>query len=60
MDIKDLLICILIVAILTFCMPNVAVASTGNQSTTFHNSAGYTSDYMPTMGSRTSNGLLNW
>ena len=60
MDMKKGLICLSIVAILMFCMPNGATASTGNYSTTFHNNARHTGDHIPMARGSTSNGILNW
>ena len=41
-------------------MPNVAVASTGNYSTSFYNSARRIGDHIPMARGRTSNGISNW
>jgi outer membrane protein assembly factor BamB len=54
------LICLSIVAILMFCLPNVATASMGNYSTTFYNNARHTNGYIPVARSSTLNGILNW
>ncbi len=45
---KKALICLSIVAILMLCLPNVATASMGKYSTTFHNNARHTGDYITT------------
>ncbi|MGB8312174.1 MAG: hypothetical protein WCE81_09985 [Halobacteriota archaeon] len=60
MDMKKALLCLSIVAILTVCVPNVAAASTGNYSTSFHNSARRIGDHIPMARGRTSNGISNW
>ena len=57
---KKGLICLSIVAIVVFCTLNVATASTGNYSTTFHNNARHTGDHIPMARGCTSNGTLNW
>ena len=60
LNMKKGLICLSIVAILMFCVPNGAVASTGNYSTTFHNNARHTGDHIPMARGSTSNGISNW
>ena len=60
MDIKKVMICLSIVAILTLCLPTVAVATTDKYSTTFHNNARHTGDHIPMARGSTSNGTLNW
>jgi len=60
LDMKKGLICLSLVAMLMFCVPNVAVASTSNDSTTFHNNARHTSDRILIARGSTSNGTLNW
>jgi outer membrane protein assembly factor BamB len=57
---KKGLICLSIVAIVVLCTLNVATASTGNFSTTFHNNARHTGDHIPMARDSTSNGTLNW
>ena len=57
---KKGLICLSIVAIVLFCTLNVATASTGDYSTTFHNNARHTNDHIPMARGSTSNGLSNW
>ena len=64
MNVKNGLICLLIVAILTLCVPNVAVAltsnfSTCNYSTSFCNNARHTTDCSPTARSSPSRGISN-
>jgi len=54
------MICLSIIAILMFCVPNVATASMNKYSTTFHNNARHTGGYIPMMREHTSNGILNW
>jgi outer membrane protein assembly factor BamB len=60
MNIKNGLICLSIVAILMLCVPNVAVATTGNYPATIHSNARHTGDQTPKARSSTSNGILNW
>jgi outer membrane protein assembly factor BamB len=42
------------------CVPNVAVASTGNYPTTIYNNARHTDDYISMARGSTSNGILKW
>jgi len=60
LNMKKGLICLSIVAIVVFCTLNVATASTGNYSTTFHNNARHTGDHILMTRGSTSNGTLNW
>ncbi|HXY87637.1 MAG TPA: hypothetical protein VEG44_04295 [Candidatus Acidoferrales bacterium] len=64
MNMKKALICLSIVAILVFCVPNVAVAltsnfSTCNYSTSFCNNARHTTDCSPTARGSPSRGISN-
>jgi outer membrane protein assembly factor BamB len=56
---KKALICLSIIAILIFCVPNVAVASTSNYST-FHNNTQRTGNHIAIAMGSTSNGISNW
>ncbi|MGB8310541.1 MAG: PQQ-binding-like beta-propeller repeat protein [Halobacteriota archaeon] len=55
---KKALICLSIIAILTLCVPNIAVASTGNYPTTIYNNARHTDDYISITRGSNSNGIL--
>ena len=60
MNVRNGLICLIIVAILTACVPNVAIASMGNYSISHYNKALNPGDHIPTVRGSTSNGILNW
>jgi len=60
MNVKNQLVCLLIVALLILCVPKVAVASTGNYSTLFHNSARNNGNHISMARGNTPNGILNW
>ena len=57
MNVKNQLVCLLIIAILTLCVQNVAVASTGKYST---DNTRHKGDHVSMASYSTSNGLLNW
>ena len=60
LNMKKGLLCLSIIAIGVFCTLNVAVASTSNYSTTFHNNARRNNTHMPMARDSTSNGQLKW
>ena len=60
MTMKKALLCLPIIATVVFCTLNVAVASTGNYSATFHDNARHIGDYIPVASGSTPKGQLKW
>jgi hypothetical protein len=60
MNVKNQLVCLLVIAILTLSVPNVAIASTSNYSTTFHNNIRHAGDYSRAAKGNTTHTAAVW